>query len=282
MSLLTRKLSRKQSRASSRGRSYQSSRHEEEDADEGDDEEEDEQVEMEQLLGQIFGSAGSEDQQHVKENVGVSFENLTTYGKGIGASYFVSPGILLGKLFHREPKAKSPALSRTVDDADGEDKKTKKKRKPTRKLIDGFSGVVQPGEMCLVLGRPGSGCTTFLRTISGYDEGFEKVEGDVRFGNFGMKEMKRFYRGEVAFNEEKDIHLATLTVKQTLEFAVSCRTPRANQRQPGQSRKQFISTFLEVLGQVFGLARVFDTKVGNDLIRGVSGGEKKGRVSPRS
>jgi ABC-type multidrug transport system ATPase subunit len=56
--------------------------------------------------------------------------------------------------------------------------------------------------MCLVLGRPGSGCTTFLRTISGYDEGFDKVEGDVRFGNFGMKEMKRFYRGEVAFNGE--------------------------------------------------------------------------------
>jgi hypothetical protein len=27
-----------------------------------------ETVEMEQLLGQIFGSAGSEDQQHVKEN----------------------------------------------------------------------------------------------------------------------------------------------------------------------------------------------------------------------
>jgi hypothetical protein len=134
--------------------------------------------------------------------VGVSFENLTTYGKGIGASYFVSPGILFSKLFHRRPKSKAPRPSPSNGDEDDgvSGKKRKKKSTPTRKLIDGFSGVVQPGEMCLVLGRPGSGCTTFLRTISGYDEGFDKVEGDVKFGNFGMKEMKRFYRGEVAFN----------------------------------------------------------------------------------
>jgi ATPase subunit of ABC transporter with duplicated ATPase domains len=31
------------------------------------------------------------------------------------------------------------------------------------KILDDFRGVVQPGEMVLVLGRPGSGCTTFLK-----------------------------------------------------------------------------------------------------------------------
>lgn len=31
------------------------------------------------------------------------------------------------------------------------------------KILNDFRGVVQPGEMVLVLGRPGSGCTTFLK-----------------------------------------------------------------------------------------------------------------------
>jgi ATP-binding cassette subfamily G (WHITE) protein 2 (SNQ2) len=84
----------------------------------------------------------------------------------------------------------------------------------------------------------------------------------------------------VAFNDEKDQHLATLTVKQTLQFAAACRTPRSAQRPSGDaaSRKGFAKVFLNVLGTVFGLNHVMDTKVGNDLIRGVSGGEKK-RVS---
>lgn len=32
-------------------------------------------------------------------------------------------------------------------------------------ILRGFRGLVRPGEMVLVLGRPGSGCTTFLKVI---------------------------------------------------------------------------------------------------------------------
>lgn len=32
-------------------------------------------------------------------------------------------------------------------------------------ILTGFRGLVRPGEMVLVLGRPGSGCTTFLKVI---------------------------------------------------------------------------------------------------------------------
>jgi ABC-type multidrug transport system fused ATPase/permease subunit len=35
------------------------------------------------------------------------------------------------------------------------------------KILNGFDGVVRSGEMLLVLGRPGSGCSTLLRTIAG-------------------------------------------------------------------------------------------------------------------
>ncbi|KAJ9119248.1 hypothetical protein QFC22_003740 [Naganishia vaughanmartiniae] len=77
---------------------------------------------------------------------------------------------------------------------------------------------------------------------------------------------------------EEDIHMPTLSVEQTLRFAVSCRAPRANQRHQDQSRQEFIDSFMSVLGKVFGLERVYGTRVGNAQLRGVSGGEKK-RVS---
>lgn len=40
-------------------------------------------------------------------------------------------------------------------------------RAPEKKILSGFDGVTKPGELLLVLGRPGSGCSTLLRTIAG-------------------------------------------------------------------------------------------------------------------
>lgn len=39
-------------------------------------------------------------------------------------------------------------------------------------ILRNFEGVVQPGEMLVVLGPPGSGCSTFLKTIAGETHGF--------------------------------------------------------------------------------------------------------------
>ena len=73
-----------------------------------------------------------------------------------------------------------------------------------------------------------------------------------------------------------DVHFPHITVEQTLRFAIASRAPR--NRIEGQSRKQFETNMLEVLATVFGLRHTYKTKVGNDFVRGVSGGERK-RVS---
>lgn len=49
-------------------------------------------------------------------------------------------------------------------------------------------------------------------------------------------------------------------------------------RVPGVSRQQYAEHMRDVLMAVFGLSHTINTKVGNDFIRGVSGGERK-RVS---
>lgn len=75
-----------------------------------------------------------------------------------------------------------------------------------------------------------------------------------------------------------DLHYPTLTVKNTLKFALETRTPGKESRREGESRKDYISEFLRVVSKLFWIEHTLDTKVGNELVRGVSGGEKK-RVS---
>jgi ATP-binding cassette, subfamily G (WHITE), member 2, SNQ2 len=74
--------------------------------------------------------------------------------------------------------------------------------KPTRTILHPSSGLLKPGEMCLVLGCPGSGCTTFLRTITNQREGYARVGGRVLYAGMEAEEMARFYKGEVVYNEE--------------------------------------------------------------------------------
>lgn len=62
-------------------------------------------------------------------------------------------------------------------------------------ILHTTSGVLKPGEMCLVLGRPGSGCSTFLKSITNQRDGYMDVKGDVQYAGVGWKEMKKLYAG---------------------------------------------------------------------------------------
>jgi hypothetical protein len=64
------------------------------------------------------------------------------------------------------------------------------------------SGIVKPGEMCLVLGCPGSGCTTFLKVLANQRQGYASVSGDVRYSGMDAQEMAKYYKGEVVYNQE--------------------------------------------------------------------------------
>ena len=52
-------------------------------------------------------------------------------------------------------------------------------KKPETAILRDFNGVVKSGEMLVVLGRPGSGCSTFLKTICGELSGLALNEDSV-------------------------------------------------------------------------------------------------------
>lgn len=88
--------------------------------------------------------------------------------------------------------------------------------------------------------------------------------------------MYKDFRGEIIYNAETEIHFPNLTVSETLSFAAKARVPR--HRPHGVSREQYAEHWRDVALALFGLRHTVNTKVGNDFIRGVSGGERK-RVS---
>ncbi|KAG0701458.1 ABC-2 type transporter-domain-containing protein [Suillus ampliporus] len=156
-------------------------------------------------------------------------------------------------------------------------RKISQRRHPsTKHILSGFEGVVAPGEMLLVLGRPGSGCSTLLKTLANQRGEYHAVEGQVLYDSFTPKEIHDSFRGDVTYCPEDDVHFPTLTVNQTLSFAVRNRTPAT--RLLGQTREDYVEDTTTMLMKVLGLYRSKDTLVGNAQIQGVSGGERK-RVS---
>ncbi|KAJ7897281.1 pleiotropic drug resistance ABC transporter [Mycena olivaceomarginata] len=149
---------------------------------------------------------------------------------------------------------------------------------PTRTILHKQSGMLKSGEMCLVLGCPGSGCTTFLKAIANDRDTFGSVLGEVLYQGIDAETMQKYYKGEVVFNQEDDVHIATLTVAQTLAFALSTKTPGPNGRLPGVSRKEFDAEVQDMLLRMLNISHTKQTLVGDEFVRGVSGGERK-RVS---
>ncbi|KAL4955523.1 ABC-2 type transporter-domain-containing protein [Aspergillus filifer] len=220
------------------------------------------------LVSRMFGQerkANSDEEQ--TRHLGVVWKNLTVKGVGLGAALQPTNGdLFLGLprmikgLFTKGPKGVAGG------------------HEPLRTILDNFTGCVRPGEMLLVLGRPGSGCSSFLKSIGNQRSGFKSVDGEIYYGGTDADTMADKYRSEVLYNPEDDLHYATLTVRETLMFALQARTPDKDSRLPGESRKEYQETFLSTIAKLFWIEHCLGTKVGGEIVRGVSGGEKK-RVS---
>lgn len=68
--------------------------------------------------------------------------------------------------------------------------------KTPKSILSGFNGFVRPGEMCFVLGRPNSGCSTFLKVIANQRIGFLDIGGVVEYGGIDAATMAKEFRGE--------------------------------------------------------------------------------------
>ncbi|KAL3956228.1 hypothetical protein ACCO45_009074 [Purpureocillium lilacinum] len=141
-------------------------------------------------------------------------------------------------------------------------------------ILRQFDGLVHKGEMLVVLGPPGSGCSTFLKTIAGEMNGIFVDDGSYfNYQGIGAKEMHSNHRGEAIYTAEVDVHFPMLTVGDTLTFAARARQPR--QLPQGLNKNDFAAHLRDVVMAMFGISHTVNTRVGNEYVRGVSGGERK-------
>ncbi|CAO3650950.1 unnamed protein product [Mucor hiemalis] len=140
-------------------------------------------------------------------------------------------------------------------------------------ILNNLTGHCKEGEMLLVLGRPGAGCTSFLKVVANMRGSYTDVDGLISYGGIDAKTFGKHYRGQVCYNEEEDQHYPTLTAKQTLQFALRMKTP--GKRLPDESKTDFVNKVLYMLGNMLGLTKQMNTMVGNAWVRGLSGGERK-------
>ncbi|KAK3392792.1 AtrD, ABC-transporter [Podospora didyma] len=194
---------------------------------------------------------GKDPEQHLR--LGVSFRHLHAYGFMSSERYqetFTSYGLTIPRLVANLLSARNNAPQRV-------------------QILHDFDGLINRGEMLLVLGRPGSGCSTFLKTLSGDAHGFHIAKtSEINYEGISYDQMRRTFKGESIYLAELDVHFPELTLGQTLSFAASTR-------EKGADRNAISSKVGRNVASLFSLDGAIDTKVGDAMIRGLSGGEKK-------
>lgn len=81
------------------------------------------------------------------------------------------------------------------------------RHKPAKTIIRNFDGIMKSGEMLIVLGRPGSGCSTLLKTMTGEMHGLQlDKDSTVHYNGITQERMMKEFKGEVVYNQEVDKH----------------------------------------------------------------------------
>lgn len=116
--------------------------------------------------------------------IGVSFRNLDVFGSGDAIQLQQTVGsVLLAPLRPGEFFSFG--------------------KKQPKHILHNFNGLVKSGELLVVLGRPGSGCSTLLKSICGELHGLKVGESSsISYNGIPQKQMKKEFRGEAIYNQE--------------------------------------------------------------------------------
>ncbi|XP_022755319.1 ABC transporter G family member 39-like isoform X2 [Durio zibethinus] len=151
--------------------------------------------------------------------------------------------------------------------------------------------------MTLLLGPPSSGKTTLLLSLAGKLDKDLKFSGRVTYNGHGMEEFVP--QRTSAYISQYDLHIGEMTVRETLAFSARCQGvgPRyemlaeLSRREKEANIKpdpdidiymkaaalegQEASVVTDYILKILGLDVCADTMVGDEMIRGISGGQRK-------
>ncbi|CAB9505209.1 Putative white-brown complex homolog protein 30 [Seminavis robusta] len=131
-------------------------------------------------------------------------------------------------------------------------------------IMEGVSGQINHGSFCAILGPSGAGKTTFLSLISGKND----PTGGQLLVNGEEGTTLAQYRRLVGFVPQEDIMLRELTVYENIRHAAMMRLPASMSKKKKLKRVQHVMESLDLM-------HIKHTVVGDELKRGISGGQRK-------
>nr|POF12280.1 pleiotropic drug resistance protein 1 [Quercus suber] len=164
-------------------------------------------------------------------------------------------------------------------------------------ILKNVSGIIKPRRMTLLLGPPSSGKTTLLLALAGKLDPDLKLSGRVTYNGHGMNEFVP--QRTAAYISQYDLHIGEMTVRETLCFSARCqgvgsrydmlaelsrREKEANIKpdpdidiymKAATTEGQEATVVTDYTLKVLGLDVCADTMVGDEMIRGISGGQRK-------
>jgi len=137
-----------------------------------------------------------------------------------------------------------------------------------KEILQNVSGHVNGGEICALMGPSGAGKSSLLNVLAGrlVSGRNKRISGEVKVN--GQTINPSSYRTNIAYVLQEDCLFATATAKESLELSARLRLPTST---PKEVREKIVEDLLLSLG----LDHVRDTMVGSELVKGLSGGEKK-------
>ncbi|KAK2976352.1 hypothetical protein RJ640_014183, partial [Escallonia rubra] len=170
-------------------------------------------------------------------------------------------------------------------------------KKRVVEILRDVSGIVKPSRMTLLLGPPGSGKTTLLRALAGVLDKDLRVSGNITYCGH---EMSEFYpQRTCAYISQHDVHHGEMTVRETLDFSGRClgvgtrydllAELSRREKDAGIKPDPEIDAFMKATAmsgqesslvtdyvlKILGLDICADIMVGDEMRRGISGGQKK-------
>ncbi|XP_065855877.1 ABC transporter G family member 39-like [Euphorbia lathyris] len=164
-------------------------------------------------------------------------------------------------------------------------------------ILKDVNGIVRPSRLTLLLGPPGAGKTTLLLALAGkLDQDLEK-SGKITYCGHELHEFVP--QRTCAYISQHDVHFGEMTVRETLDFSGRClgvgtryemlSELTRREKEGGIKPDPEIDAFMKataVSGQetslvtdyvlkILGLDICADVLVGDEMRRGISGGQKK-------